>query len=109
MPVYALRKSKQYPISSYPIVCDTWRFTYMLTFYGTCINVLLIALDRVTATKYFVKYASHHYKHKHFACAVGVGWLYVVTLCVIPFFVKDKEGKGNYKYTFLNFYFLEHS
>ena len=104
MPVYAVRKSQQYPISAYPIVCDTWRFTYMLTFYGTCINVLLIALDRVLATKYFVKYASHHYKHEHFARAVGAGWLYVVALCVIPFFVKDKEGKGSEKSLLWSFF-----
>ena len=97
MPVYAVRKSKQYPVGSYPAVCDTWRFTYMLTFYGTCINVLLIALDRVVATKYYLKYAANHYRHKHFACAVVVGWTYVVALCIIPFFMDDNDNKDHGK------------
>ena len=90
MPIYALRKSKNYPVSMYPVVCDTWRLSYMLTFYGTCINVLLIALDRFVATKYFVKY-SGHFKYKHFLMAVCLGWFYVVMLCLIPFIPLQKS------------------
>ena len=46
LPIYAVKKSKDYPLDLYPFVCDTWRLSYMLTFYGTCINVLLVAVDR---------------------------------------------------------------
>jgi len=62
----------------------------MLTFYGTCINVLLIALDRFVATKYFVKY-SGYFKYRHFLLAVCVGWIYVVVLCLIPFIPLQKS------------------
>lgn len=96
MPVYALRKSREYPVSAFPIVCDTWRFSYMLTFYGTCLNVLLIALDRWLATRFFQKYASHHYRHKHFVGAVMVSWFYVISLCLLPFIVHDNnDGSEN--------------
>ena len=84
LPVYALKKAKTYPKDLYPLVCDAWRLSYMLTFYGTCINVLLVAVDRFIATRFAV---STTIRLTTARCRVicGVAWLYMVMLCLIPF------------------------
>ena len=70
----------------------------MLTFYGTCINVLLIALDRFIATKYFIKYSGQHYKHYHFLSMVGIAWTYVILLCIIPFIPINRGETPNHPF-----------
>jgi len=57
----------------------------MLTFYGTCINVMLVAIDRFI----FVQFAlSNRIKVTRRACVklCVVCWLYIGFLCIIPFF-----------------------
>ena len=76
--------------SMYPFVCDTWRMTYMLTFYGTCINVLLVAIDRFIATKFAMsKKVKLTYKHCFMICCLA--WFYMLVLCCIPFIPMQKS------------------
>lgn len=84
LPVYALKKAKSYPRDSYPLVCDTWRLSYMLTFYGTCINVLLVAVDRFVATRFAVS-ATIRLTTTRCRIICGVSWFYMVLLCLVPF------------------------
>ena len=84
LPVYAIKKSKAYPRDLYSVVCDTWRFLYMLTFYGTCINVFLVAVDRYFATRYAVSQKIKLTAHRCAAICVA-SWLYMIMLCLIPF------------------------
>lgn len=90
MPTYAIIKSKNYPINWYPYICDIFRFTYMMTFYGTCINVLLVSSDRLLATVYIFSYRSR-FRHKHFFLAIGIAWMYQLILCCLPFFSFERS------------------
>jgi len=90
LPVYAIKKAKTYPPDIYPLVCDTWRLTYMLTFYGTCVNVFLVALDRYIATKYAVSQKIKLTTRRCIAICI-ISWLYMVLLCLIPFAPLDRS------------------
>ena len=85
MPVYVIRKTDFQLGTSSIYVCDIWRMTYMLTFYATCINVLLVAVDRFLAVRCGLLYKSM-FRYKHFILASFVSWTYLLILCVIPFF-----------------------
>ena len=84
LPVYAVKKAKTYPQDLYPLVCDTWRLSYMLTFYGTCVNVFLVALDRLVATRFAVS-SRIKLTTKRCQMVCGFAWFYMVSLCLIPF------------------------
>ncbi|XP_066917808.1 alpha-1B adrenergic receptor-like [Clytia hemisphaerica] len=100
LPIYAVKKSKDYPLDLYPFVCDAWRLSYMLTFYGTCINVLLVAVDRYVATKYAMS-AKIVLTTKRCRIICAVAWIYITALCLIPFIPLErsrslKTSKCNY-------------
>lgn len=90
LPSYAVKKWKNYPKYLYPFVCSTWRLSYMLTFYGTCINVLLVAIDRFIATKYSL---NSKLSAKKCRISCGLAWLYISVLCLVPF-IPIKRSKS---------------
>ena len=92
VPAYAVYRSGDYSESSFPYICDVWRLTYMITFYVMCVNVLLIAIDRLLATKYALsrKIRLTSERCKILCC---LAWLYIILLCLIPF-VPLKRSKS---------------
>jgi len=85
LPAYAIRKSYILPEGYYySLGCDVWRLGYMLTFYGTCINVMLVAIDRLI----FVQFAlSKRIKLERRTCVkiCSISWIYIGLLCLVPF------------------------
>lgn len=70
-----------------------FRFTYMLTFYGTCLGILCIAVDRFLATYLLTKYRTV-VTRKRVSVGLILLWVYIIALCLIPFVdVKGPEYK----------------
>ena len=84
IPSYAMKRAE---IGHERVVCDTFRFSYLLTNYAACISLLLVTLDRLVAVLYPLKYSVHATRTKmmYILCLC---WFYVLCLCVIPFFNK---------------------
>ena len=84
LPTYAVYRSGDYSETVCTIMCDIWGLSYMISFYGMCVNVLLIAIDRFLATKYALsrKIRLTATKCKTICC---LAWLYIILLCLIPF------------------------
>ena len=82
-------------------VCDSYRFTYMLTFYGSCINVLLLSIDRLLAIKLLTAYRVIVTRSRVMKSIV-VCWVYVSGICLIPFLplkkAKSTLHTGHCKY-----------
>nr|XP_012556808.1 alpha-1A adrenergic receptor [Hydra vulgaris]XP_047140356.1 alpha-1A adrenergic receptor [Hydra vulgaris] len=92
LPLYIL---KNYNISNQfwkGVVCDGFRFSNMITFYVSALGVPLIALDRLIG-------AACVFQHRFFMkkrivmIAIITCWIYVLTLCIIPFFSSDPPNK----------------
>ena len=68
---------------------DGFLFSYLISFYGVCFGVLLIALDRFLAT-YLVTRYKIYVTIKNTVNVIGITWAYICTLCLIPFVPKIK-------------------
>ena len=88
----------------------------MLTFYGTCINVLLVAVDRFVATRFAVS-ATIRLTTTRCRIICGVSWFYMVLLCLVPFlplqrlfriFVFYLKWKFWRKFNFVVWFWAEH-
>ena len=80
---------KRWNIEGEP-VCSIFRFTYLLTNYLSCITILLISLDRFVA----IRFPLHYRVRAINSCVLKVmagSWVYVLALCLIPFWNSDDE------------------
>ena len=84
IPSYAMKRAE---IGHERVICDTFRFSHLLTNYAACISLLLVTLDRLVAVLYPLKYIVHATITK-MMCILCLCWFYVLCLCVIPFFNK---------------------
>ena len=85
IPFYTAKKSSsEKSVASRKFICDGFRLSYMITFYGACINVLLIGGDRLLAVLLMTSYKSV-VTRKRAIVAVCSLWTYVFVLCMIPF------------------------
>ena len=93
IPAFALKRLER---QDHGINCDIFRFSYMFTNYGACISLLLITMDRMFAVFYPLK---HYVKWtiKKALYSVCLGWLYVLCLCLVPFFTPRNKGSCLYK------------
>nr|QBL02582.1 biogenic amine-like GPCR [Tripedalia cystophora] len=95
IPSYVAKRWEVGNSSEKSAICDVFRFTYMITNYGSCLNLLLIAVDRVLAV--FRPYSYKLIVTKRFGLwAVGALWTYVLVLCSFPFIPKDEPQKCGY-------------
>ena len=83
-PLYAGKKLKPEDCFWLRFVNNGFRLTYMLTFYGTSIGVLLIAADRFLATYWLNYYKPRVTRLRVKICLIAV-WIYIIALCLIPF------------------------
>ena len=65
-------------------ICDGFRFPYMITFYGTCIHVVLITTDRLLAVILLTSYKLT-VTFYHSVYVTIVAWVYIILLCLVPF------------------------
>ena len=84
IPFYAAKKAGTSNPTSKTVICDGFRFTYMITFYGSCVNVLLITIDRLLAVILLTAYKQIVTRKRVIIAAVCL-WIYVLMLCLIPF------------------------
>lgn len=85
IPTYALRKANiDAGLSVEKFLCDSFRFTYMLTFYLATISVLLLSVDRLLAVKLLNRY-DKTVTRKRAAIVTIVAWIYIFLLCILPF------------------------
>ena len=71
-------------------VCSVFRFSSLLTNYLSCITILLISLDRFVA----IRFPLHYRARAINPCVLKVmagSWVYVLALCLIPFWNSDNE------------------
>ena len=91
IPLYAGKKYKSHDPYTAGIVCDAFRFTYMISYYCSVLSVLLIAIDRFLATHFILKYR-HLVTRSRVLTLILLMWIYIITLCSIPFFKGNKEA-----------------
>ena len=91
-PLYTGKKlvSKDHT-SQYHIYCDGFRFTYMTTFYGGVFAVLLISIDRLTATSFVLQYQTL-VTNKRAVSVIASSWIYIIVLCILPFKINSKKS-----------------
>lgn len=97
MPFYALKKS--YDNKAF---CDLFRLTYMITFYGACLNVLLISIDRLLATILMMSYKVK-VTTKRAITVITLSWLYIISICMIPFSNNNSDCSYNPRKTWTLF------
>ncbi|XP_065658209.1 5-hydroxytryptamine receptor 7-like [Hydra vulgaris] len=88
LPLYIIRNQGiQEPFLN-GIVCDSFRFSNMVTFYVSTLGVPLIALDRLIGAAFVFQ---HRFliKLRFVLVVIVICWIYVLSLCVIPFFSYD--------------------
>merc|ERR1719494_540598 len=49
LPLYVAKRTTPRSSPTYRYVCDGFRFTYIITFYTTCLTMLIISIDRLLA------------------------------------------------------------
>jgi len=92
IPFYAAKKShREKSVAERKLICDGFRLTYMITFYGACVNVLLIGGDRLLAVKLMTFYKIFVTRRRAIVATISM-WTYTVLLCLIPF-IPQSESK----------------
>ena len=91
-PLYAGKKLRPESCFWTRFVNNGFRFSYMLTFYGTSLGVLFISLDRFLAT-YWLNYYKPRVTKKRVKICLLLLWIYIISLCCIPFDVPEKSYK----------------
>ena len=94
LPLYAVKKHKFDDIYITQIVCDAFRFTYLISYYCSILSALLIAADRFMATHFVLKYKYIVTRRKVLAFIFFM-WVYTVSLCSIPFVSENKDNITN--------------
>ena len=84
LPLYA---AKKFTIKSFlwaRFVNNSFRVTYMITFYGTVLGVFCISVDRFLAT-YWLNLYKPRVTMKRVCIGLFLLWMYNFALCMIPF------------------------
>ena len=102
-PFYAAKKSDNTVMSPWlqRVVCDGFRFTYMTSFYASVMAVFLVTADRFLATCFVLRYREMVTRRKVVFALIGQ-WVYVVTLCLLPFKYNGDNNDTTYKILNMN-------
>jgi len=65
-------------------VCNGFRFSYMVAFYGTCLGVFLTSIDRFFAVFWILKYKTHVTKQRVGRALIFL-WFYLLIVSIVPF------------------------
>ena len=66
------------------LLCNTFKYSYNVTFYGTCLGVLLTSIDRFLAVYWILTYRKGVTRSRVLHSIV-LTWFYVLVLNIIPF------------------------
>lgn len=84
IPLYTAKRWKLSNKIAKVAVCDSFRFSYLLTNYMSCITILLISLDRFCAIRFPLEYRVRASKGTALK-SIAASWIYVTILCLVPF------------------------
>ncbi|XP_065671297.1 beta-2 adrenergic receptor isoform X2 [Hydra vulgaris] len=88
IPIYAIKKLNNQNRFWDGVICNSFRFLYMTTYYLSIFSVLFIAADRYIASTYIFKYKTL-VKVEKVRLFIIASWIYVITLCTIPFYLRN--------------------
>ena len=100
-PLYAGKKLHVGNILLAKVFANGFRFTYMLAFYSTCLGVMSISMNRFLATILLTRYkqvVTIKSVTIYFICL----WLYIISLCLLPFQNLQTDIDQNENNTFIN-------
>lgn len=66
-------------------ICNGFRFSYTITFFGTCLGILLTSIDRFFAVYWIASYRFRLTRPRVMTILL-MKWMYVVILCSLPLF-----------------------
>ena len=84
LPLYVAKRTTPRSSPTYRYVCDGFRFTYIITFYTTCLTMLIISIDRLLATRHIYSYRKLVTPLRAKAITVLIS-VYMLIICCIPF------------------------
>jgi len=84
IPFYAGKKYKPESVKWEHVLCVGFRLNYMISYYAGVLSVLLIAVDRFLATWFVLKYKFVLTRKRTFV-VISFMWIYVISLCLLPF------------------------
>ncbi|XP_047140988.1 beta-2 adrenergic receptor isoform X1 [Hydra vulgaris] len=90
IPIYAIKKLNNQNRFWDGIICNSFRFLYMTTYYLSIFSVLFIAVDRYIASTYIFKYKTL-IKVEKVRFIIIASWIYVIALCTIPFYHRNSS------------------
>ena len=93
-PIYIAKKASINSLQWKRIVSDGFRFTYMTTFYAAVFSILGIAVDRFIGVRFVMQY-KRVMKKRRVVWVTVLLWLYVITLCLLPFKGEKQEKKSD--------------
>ena len=96
VPSYVVKRLELSDKTIYSFVCDTFRFSYLVTNYLSCLSLLLISGDRMFAIKWPLLYRTTMTNRIMMAVILAC-WIYTLTLCIIPF-VPDSGNRKKCSY-----------
>ena len=73
IPSYAMKRAK---FGYERVICDVFRFSYLLTNYAACISLLIVTLDRLVAVVYPLRYSVKATMKKECIFYVHVGFMW---------------------------------
>ena len=100
-PLYVAKKHGVESLLWNTIICDGFRFTFMITFYIAIFSVSLIAIDRRIAVFHPIRYREMVTKRRVLFCIIGI-WVYITLLCLIPFKYNGNHGTISFVYKINN-------
>ena len=92
IPFYALRRGN---VELKTLVCDIFRFSYMLTNYASCLSLLIVTFDRYMHLQFPLKYRVYSTINR-MGMVLTCLWIYTLVLCLIPFTSKSAGSSCSY-------------
>lgn len=89
-PIYMAKKIGVHSPLWYRVICDGFRFSFMATFYMAIYCMVLIALDRVFAVTFVIRYREFVTRKRVKFCIIFL-WMYIILLCLSPFRNPDND------------------
>ena len=87
---FFIMKRQAIDLEKKKIVCDGFRFSFALTFYGMCLHVLIISIDRLLAVKLLTSYKLIITFNRSVYVTIAA-WIYIISLCLVPFIPQGKS------------------
>lgn len=77
-------------------ICNTFRYSYTLALYGSCLGVFLTTIDRFLAV-FWITHYKLHVTHTRMKQVLILLWFYLITVCSVPYiYTTDNNNDDEY-------------